>query len=169
MLELGEVVTIPEKPSVAKQLYNYIVAEVQKALASKRVTEDLIKELDQKIHYEAYVKEKKEAILEDRKSVGALDDAKSHVSAVRERYAGLDNEVDARSRASLAANSIIARSQATNCDKSITASALLLKERLKRDFPNPPEFSQPKEGDKLSIVSGFESEIDEWAALNKYA
>lgn len=100
---------MPEKPSVAKALYNYIVSEVQKTVASKRLNEEVIKELDQKIHFEAFVKEKKDAILEDRQSI-CPDDAKSHVSVVREKYAGIEGEVEARSRVSQAANSIVARS-----------------------------------------------------------
>lgn len=44
--------------------------EVQKFCASKRVTEQNIRELDNKVQLEAYLREKKEAILEDRK----LDD-----------------------------------------------------------------------------------------------
>ena len=48
-------------------LLNFITVEVQKFLASKRVNEQSIRELDQKIQMECYLREKKEAILEDRK------------------------------------------------------------------------------------------------------
>ena len=37
-----------------------------KFVASKRLTEANIRELDQKVQMEAYLREKKEAILEDR-------------------------------------------------------------------------------------------------------
>lgn len=51
-----------------QQLLAYIVAEVQKFVTAKRVTEQAIRELDQKVQLEAYLREKKEAILEDRKA-----------------------------------------------------------------------------------------------------
>ena len=37
-------------------------------MTAKRVTEQAIRELDQKVQLEAYLREKKEAILEDRKA-----------------------------------------------------------------------------------------------------
>jgi len=40
---------------------------VQRFLANKRVNEANIRELDQRIQMESYLREKKEAILEDRK------------------------------------------------------------------------------------------------------
>jgi len=43
---------------------------VGKFVASKRLTEATIRELDQKIQMECYLREKKEAILEDRKVDG---------------------------------------------------------------------------------------------------
>ena len=41
---------------------------MQKFVTAKRVTEQAIRELDQKVQLEAYLREKKEAILEDRKA-----------------------------------------------------------------------------------------------------
>lgn len=52
------------------QFLSYIKAEVSKFCASKRLTEATIRELDQKIQMECYLREKKEAILEDRKIEG---------------------------------------------------------------------------------------------------
>ena len=49
-------------------LLNFITVEVQKFLASKRVNERTIRELDQRVQMECYLREKKEAILEDRKN-----------------------------------------------------------------------------------------------------
>ena len=57
-------------------------------------------ELDQKVHYEAYIREKKDAILEDRKATIFDDDQRSHVSAVKDKYAGLGEAMDAKSKAS---------------------------------------------------------------------
>ena len=52
------------------QFLNYITAEVQKFVSSKRINESNIRELDQKVQMESYMREKKEAILEDRKNGG---------------------------------------------------------------------------------------------------
>jgi len=48
--------------------------------------------------------------------------------------------------------------------QSFVGSAALLRDRLLKDFG----FS-PGEDDKVSVISGLDDEIDEWAALNKYA
>ena len=153
----------------AKRLYNLIVSEVQKLIASKRVTEDSILELDQKINYEAYIREKKDAILEDRKKTILEDDQKSHVSIVKEKYQGLKEEVEARSEArskeSLVQSFVEILSNQTKDKNSAAGGKLLINERLLRDFPD----RRNQEADQSSMVSGFESEIDEWAALNKYA
>ena len=44
-----------------------------------------------------------------------------------------------------------------------------MNERVLRDFPQRDGLVIAQDGDKSSVVSGLESEIDEWAALNKYA
>ncbi len=49
----------------------------------------------------------------------------------------------------------------------MVGSAALLRERLKQDF-GIVEHKGP-EIDKVSQISGLDDEIDEWAALNKYA
>ena len=45
---------------------------MQRFIASKRINESNIRELDQKVQMESYLREKKEAILEDRKNFGDL-------------------------------------------------------------------------------------------------
>ena len=52
------------------------------------------------MHYEAYIREKKDAILEDRKATIFDDDQRSHVSAVKDKYAGLGEVMDSKSRVS---------------------------------------------------------------------
>ena len=52
---------------------SYITTEVQKFVANKRITEANIRDLDQKVQMESYIREKKEAILEDRKNEKPLD------------------------------------------------------------------------------------------------
>lgn len=54
-----------EKPALAK----YIDNEVQKFLKNDRLTEDNLKKLDDKILREAELRDKKDDILDDRKSV----------------------------------------------------------------------------------------------------
>ena len=46
---------------------------MQKFVANKRITEANIRDLDQKVQMESYTREKKEAILEDRKNEKPLD------------------------------------------------------------------------------------------------
>lgn len=46
----------------------YIDNEVTKFLKNDRLTEDNLKKLDDKIQKESYLRDKKEAILDDRKS-----------------------------------------------------------------------------------------------------
>ena len=57
----------------------------------------------------------------------------------------------------------------------MVGSAALLRERLRQDFgivEHKQDFSNNlinPEADKVSQISGLDDEIDEWAALNKYA
>lgn len=43
--------------------------------------------------------------------------------------------------------------------QSLAESAAMLRDRLRQDFGD----------DQQSVASGLEDEVDEWAALNKYA
>ena len=45
-------------------------------MATKRITEATIRDLDQKVQMESYIREKKEAILEDRKNEKTVDGIK---------------------------------------------------------------------------------------------
>ena len=58
---------------LGQQFLSYIQTEVQKFVANKRITEANIRVLDQKTQTESYIREKKEAILEDRKNEKQLD------------------------------------------------------------------------------------------------
>ena len=53
-----------KNPNIA----SYIDNEVAKFLKNDRLTEDNLKKLDDKIQKESYLRDKKEAILDDRKS-----------------------------------------------------------------------------------------------------
>lgn len=60
-----------------EQMQSYIDNEVQRFLNSNRLTETNLKALDEKIQLEKYIREKKAAILAERKGD---EDAKSRVS-----------------------------------------------------------------------------------------
>ena len=53
--------------------------------------------------------------------------------------------------------------------QSIASKTLQVRDRVTRDFPSA---SKPQAcivtNDTITVVSGFEDEVDEWAALNKY-
>ena len=53
----------------------------------------------------------------------------------------------------------------------MAGSAALLRERMARDFGIVGIGDKPalQNNDAMSTVSGLDDEIDEWAALNKYA
>ena len=72
-------------------------------------------------------------------------------------------ELEARSRRS------IAGSQAAASQIGSRASGCLNRERLKdfNDVNGGDKFYKTQASEKMSCVSGLDSEIDEWAALNK--
>ena len=72
---------------------SFIVDVVTRFCTTKRVNEASIRELDAKVAMEAYLREKKEAILKDRKEemnqtgFGTIeDDQKSNLQQVQEKY-----------------------------------------------------------------------------------
>ena len=132
-------------------------------MQNKRLNEENIKELDQRIHYETFIREKKDAILEDRKNNVQEEDQQSHVSAVKTKYQALGQLVEQRSIANGMAKSIASMKSQAKKEGSMAGSQVQLNNRMDRDFP------VAEEQDQMSTVSGLESEIDEWAALNKFA
>lgn len=70
-------------------MLSLIITEVQKFCKERRITKQNIIELDKKIQYEIYLKEKKEAIVEDRKEDNK-EDAVSNLSKVRAKYADVN-------------------------------------------------------------------------------
>ena len=134
---------------------------------------------------ESYIREKKEAILEDRKNEKTVDGIKilfkpkddDQISAlvqVQQKYQNLRAEAaeDARSRQTHITKtaSQMARS---NAPQSMAGSAALLRERMTRDFGmigiGDNKRPAAQQVDELSTVSGLDDEIDEWTALSKYA
>ena len=104
-----------ERNNQAHELLTYIINEVKRFVASKRVTDVGVRELDQKIQMEVYLREKKAAILEDRKQtngpqhtslLNGEEDLRSNLEKVQDKYAHVAEEMDARSRRSVAGGSI---------------------------------------------------------------
>ncbi len=87
-----------DKPQISK----YIDNEVTRFLKNGRLTEDNLRNLDTKINKEADLRDKKEAILEDRKSnAGSVRSGRPASQAMRSRR-GQDD--DARSHRSVASS-----------------------------------------------------------------
>lgn len=69
-----------------------VVYEVDKFMRSKRVTNDNIQDLDKKIGMSLYLREKGEAIIEDRKELQL--DVVSNVDKVRAKYIDIVKSAD---------------------------------------------------------------------------
>ena len=81
----------------ALAILSVIVNEVAKFLTTKRITNSNIQDLDKKIGMEIYLKEKKEAIIEDRKEVKEAD-TESNLAKVRAKYTDLVKSVEVESQ-----------------------------------------------------------------------
>jgi len=66
-----------------------IINEVNKFVTTKRITNANIVELDKKIATEIYLKEKKDAIIEDRKEPQKDVETESNLDKVRAKYQDL--------------------------------------------------------------------------------
>jgi len=76
--------TVNENPN---GIAAFIDAEVRRFMTKYRVTDDVaLKELDARIALEAYLREKKDAILLDGREGIDRADAASHTSQVKEKY-----------------------------------------------------------------------------------
>ena len=62
---------------------NFIRLEVSKLLKAKRVTDQTLVELDSRVAIEVYLRQKKDAILEDKKTKDRDPDAESKLSVVQ--------------------------------------------------------------------------------------
>ena len=71
-----------EKPAVSA-LSTFIEAEVKRFLASNRLNELALRDLDGRIHMEAFLREKRDAIDQDRREGTELTDVQSHTSVVQ--------------------------------------------------------------------------------------
>ena len=71
-----------------------IINEVNKFVTTKRITNANIVELDKKIATEIYLKEKKDAIIEDRKEPQKDVETESNLDKVRAKYQDLMKSVE---------------------------------------------------------------------------
>lgn len=101
-----------------------IVAEVDKFLKTKRLSNSNIQELDKRIAVEIYLREKKEAIIEDRKEPQKEVDTDSNLEKVRARYQGLVQQVEENNQLRKSETQSIARKSEiqSNVRKSINGS-----------------------------------------------
>jgi hypothetical protein len=73
----------------------WIDGEVQKFMQKHRVTDDVaLRELDARIALETYLREKKDAILLDKREGIDKEDVESNTSKVKEKYEALNTLID---------------------------------------------------------------------------
>ena len=131
-----------DKPSLSK----YIDLEVQRFLKNGRLTEDNLRSLDTKINKEAELRDKKEQILEDRKSAGRPQSVHSRRSSNKAL-----SQADVRSVASSRKSS-----QGPRSIKSATGS------RQPADT-----YSMVSSQARTEVYSEI-AEDDEWTAIQKF-
>ena len=77
----------------------FIELEVKRFLSSNRVTDTGLRELDTRIQFEAFRREKMDAIATDKKEGIDIDDARSNTSKVQAKYDGMaDALIEARNQ-----------------------------------------------------------------------
>lgn len=131
-------------------LSKYIENEVQRFLKNDRLTEDNLRNLDVKISKEANLRDKKDAILDDRKSnAGSVRSVQSRGSRISSAKANIANNDDAKSVASSRRSSAprSLRSGANNDDTRSIASSQV-----------------SRRTDAYSELA----EEDEWTAIQKF-
>ena len=134
------------------QLNKYIDNEVARFLKNGRLSEDNLRNLDTKISKEADLREKREAILEDRKS-NAGSTRSRPISHASRRSAG-NQDADARSIKS------VASSRRSSQPQSI---------RSRRSIRGADEYSiTSSQADRRTEVYSELAEEDEWTAIQKF-
>ena len=138
------------------QLNSYIDNEVARFLKNGRLTEDNLRNLDTKISKEADLREKKEAILEDRKS---------NAGSVRSRPM---SQASRRSGAASAAGSN--RNADTKSVKSVASSRRSSQPASVRSRRRgADEYSiTSSQADRRTEVYSELAEEDEWTAIQKF-
>ena len=136
------------------QLNNYIDNEVGRFLKNGRLTEDNLRNLDTKISKEADLRDKKEAILDDRKSNGSLRSSRAMSQASRRAAAAAQNNADAQSVKSV---------------KSSRHSSQPMSIRSGRRRIDADRISlTSSQADRRTEVYSELAEEDEWTAIQKF-
>jgi hypothetical protein len=71
----------------------FIEVEVRRFLSSNRISDTGLRELDTRIRYEAFLREKKDAIAQDKAEGMNVDDVRSNTSKVQEKFETMDDEL----------------------------------------------------------------------------
>ena len=131
-----------DKPQISKFIDN----EVAKYLKNDRLTEDTLRNLDSKIHKESQLRDKKEQIVEDRKSTTSQKGGARPASHAGARVAAPDTVSVASSRVSQKSQPRAAQPKAANDNVSIASSRVA----------------------PLTEVYSEIAEDDEWTAIQKF-
>lgn len=140
-------------------ILSWLQLEVTKYLQSNRVSEQGLRELESKLQMEIYLREKKEAILEDRSATLDNEDAKSNLEKVQAKLPALAQTID-DTRSQRSAASQAHKSLSQSIAAMSTANKSVVKER---QLDEQSLFADPAE--TVSLVSGLESEADEWNCI----
>ena len=143
-----------DKPSLSK----YIDNEVARFLKNGRLTEDNLRNLDTKINKEADLREKREAILDDRKSEGG----RSAAGSVRSRPLSVASR---RSGAAAAAAEVrsVASSRRSSQPRSVRSAT-----GLRASAAGSDAISQVTSQVAPTEVYSELAEEDEWTAIQKF-
>jgi len=136
------------------QLAKYIDNEVQKFLKNDRLTEDNLKKLDERILKESELRDKKEAIAEDRKSVKS--GGAPRASSQRPGHTGA-NDLDTKS---VAGSHISGASRLSRAGRKDATAA------KEKQF-DTQSWRSGSQGAKTEVYSEIEEE-DEWTAIQKF-
>jgi len=123
---------------------------VQKFLKNDRLTEDNLKKLDERIFKESELRDKKDAILDDRKST------KSGGRSASQKAPGAVDNLDARS---VASSRMSGASGLSHASKKAPAGA-------KKDY-DTYSIRSGSQGAKTEVYSELD-ENDEWTAIQKF-
>jgi hypothetical protein len=137
-------------PGLAK----YIDNEVQKFLKNDRLTEDNLKKLDERIFKESELRDKKDAILDDRKSTKSA----GQVRSASQKAPGAVDNLDARS---VASSRMSGASGLSHASKKAGATA-----GAKKDY-DTYSIRSGSQGAKTEVYSELD-ENDEWTAIQKF-
>lgn len=146
----------------------WIDGEVQKFMQKHRVTDDVaLRELDARIALETYLREKKDAILLDKREGIDKEDVESNTSKVKEKYEALNTLIDeVRSVRDSKAGSVYSR-QSKQSDVSNSLVDILSKKSGRSNrLPRNP-LSLKTTGTASSVCTDF-SDADEYDAIMKF-